>query len=54
MEKYEKIQSVNKRALKDNGRFLSMSFENGNSQNTWRNRNRKVIWLNPNCENKYR
>ena len=46
-EEFDKVKSVYESALKDSGRFSSMVYNNSNTQNTRRNRNRKVIWLNP-------
>ena len=45
-EEFNKIKSVNETALKDSGQFPSMSFNNSNTQNGRRNRNRKIIWFN--------
>ena len=45
-EEFNKVKSVYKSALKDSGHFSSMSYNNSNTQNARRNRNRKVIWFN--------
>ena len=46
-EEFNKVRSVCETALKDSGHFSSISFNSSNTQNAWRNRNRKVLWLNP-------
>ena len=46
-EEFDKVKSVYEPALKDNGHFSSMSYNNSNTQNARRNRNRKVICFNP-------
>ena len=46
-EELDKVKSVYNSALKDGGHFSSMSYNNGNTRNAQRNRNRKVIWFNP-------
>ena len=46
-EEFGKIKSVYESALKDSGHFSSMSYNNSNTQNARRNRNKKVIWFNP-------
>ena len=46
-EEFDKIKSVYESALKDSGHFSSMSYNNSNTQNARRNRNKKVIWFNP-------
>ena len=46
-EEFYKVKSVNETALKDSGHFSSMSFNNSNTENGRRNRNRRIIWFNP-------
>ena len=46
VEEFDKVKSVYKSALKDSGNFSSMSYNDSNTQNARRNRNRKVIWFN--------
>ena len=46
-EEFDKVKSVYESALKHSGHFSSMSYNNSNTQNARRNRNRKVIWFNP-------
>lgn len=46
-EEFDKFQTVYETALKDSGYFSSMSFDDSNTQNTRRNRNRKFLWFNP-------
>ena len=46
-EEFDKVKSVYESTLKDSGHFSSMSHNNSNTQNAWRNKNRKVIWFNP-------
>ena len=51
-EKFDKLKSIYESARKDSGHFLSVSYNNSNSQNARRNRNRKVICFNlPYCQN---
>ena len=51
-EKFDKLKSIYESARKDSGHFLSMSYNNSNSQNARRNRNRKVICFNLSyCQN---
>ena len=45
-EEFDKVKSVYESALKHSGHFSSMSYNNSNTQNARRNRNRKVIWFN--------
>ena len=45
-EEFDKVKSVYESALKHSGHFSSMSYNNSNTQNARRNRNRKIIWLN--------
>ena len=42
-EEFDKVKFVYESALNDSGHFLSMSYNNSNTQNARRNRNRKVI-----------
>ena len=44
---FNKVESVNETAIKDSGHFSSMSYNNSNTQNGRRNRNRRIIWFNP-------
>ena len=46
-EEFDKVKSVYESALKHSGHFSSMSYNNSNTQNARRNRNRKIIWFNP-------
>ena len=46
-EEFDKVKSIYETALKDSGHFTSMSFNNSNTQNVRKNRNREVIWFNP-------
>ena len=46
-EEFDKIKSVYESALKDSIHFSSISYNNSNTRNARRNRNRKVIWFNP-------
>ena len=46
-EEFDKVKSVYNSALKDSGHFSSMSYNNSNTRNARRNRNRKVIWFSP-------
>ena len=46
-EEFDKVKSVYESALNDSRHFSSVSYNNSNTQNARRNRNRKVIWLNP-------
>ena len=46
-EEFDKVKSVYELALKDSGHFSLMSYSNSNTQNSRRNRNRKVIWFKP-------
>ena len=41
-EEFDKVKSGYESALKDSGHFSSMSYNNGNTQNARRKRNRKV------------
>ena len=60
-EEFDKVKSGYESALKDSGHFSSMSYNNGNTQNARRKRNRKVYGIRymvqpaiqPKCENKY-
>ena len=45
-EEFDKVKSVYESALKHSGHFSSMSYNNSNTQNARRNRNRKIIWFN--------
>ena len=44
-KEFEKVKSVYESALKDSGHFSSMSYNNGNTQNARRKRNRKVYGI---------
>ena len=44
---FYKVKSVSQSVLKDSGHCSLMSYNNSNTQNARRNRNRKVIWFNP-------
>ena len=46
-EEFDKIKSVYESALKDSIHFSSISYNNSNTRNARRNRNRKVTWFNP-------
>ena len=46
-EEYGKVKSIYESALKDSEHFSSMSYNKSITQNSQRNRNRKVIWFNP-------
>ena len=46
-EEFDKVKSVYESARKDSERFLSLSYNNSNTQNARRNRNWRVIWFNP-------
>ena len=46
-EEFDKDKSVYKSALKDSGHFSAMSYNNSNTQNARRKRNRNVTWSNP-------
>ena len=46
-EEFDKVKSIYESALNDSGHFSSMSYNNSNTHNARRNRNRKVIWFNP-------
>ena len=46
-EEFDKVKSIYESTPKDSGHFSSMSYNNSNTQNARRNRNRKVIWFNP-------
>ena len=46
-QEFDKVKSVYESALKDSGHFSSISYNNSNTQNAQRSRNRKVIWFNP-------
>ena len=46
-EEFNKVKSVYDSALKDTRHFSSVSYNSSNTQNAWWNRDRKVIWLNP-------
>ena len=46
-EEFDKVKFIYESALNDSGHFSSMSYNNSNTQNARRNRNRKVIWFNP-------
>ena len=46
MEEFDKVKFVYKSALKDSGYFSSRSYNNSNSQNAQRSKNRKVTWFN--------
>lgn len=46
-EESGKVKSSDKTGLKDSEHFSSMSFNNNHTQNFRKNRNRKVIWFNP-------
>ena len=46
-EELDKVKSVYESALKDSGHFSSMFYNNSNTPNAPRNRNRRVIWFNP-------
>ena len=45
--KFNKVKFVYETALKDSQHFSLMSFNNSNTQNARRNRNRKVRWFYP-------
>ena len=47
-KEFDKVKSIYESVLstKDSGYFSSMSYNNSNSQNARRNRNRKIIWFN--------
>ena len=45
-EEFDKVKSIYESTPKDSGHFSSMSYNNSNTQNARRNRNRKVIWFN--------
>ena len=45
-EQFDNVKYGCESALKDNGHFSLMSYNNSNFQNARRNRNRKVIWCN--------
>ena len=46
-EEFNKVTSVYETVLKGSGHCSSMSYNNSNTQNARRNRNRKVTWFNP-------
>ena len=46
-EEFDTVKSVHESVLKDSGHFSSMSYNNSNTQNARRNRNRQFIWFNP-------
>ena len=46
-EEFDKVKFVYETVLKDSAHFSSIHFNNSNTQNFRRNRNRKVIWFNP-------
>ena len=50
-KEFDKVKFLHETALKESRHISSMSFNNSNNQNARRNRNRKVIYLNPPNQN---